>query len=60
MTDPEIEKRLRKLETLLIELRNELDGHHQILAGRVAGWEGLAKLVSEQGRRITVLERPKK
>jgi hypothetical protein len=57
MTDDELDRRLRHIEAQLIELRNELDGHYQITAGRVAGWEGVARIVSEQGRRITALER---
>ena len=54
-----IENRLTAIENTLASFRTELDGQFQMMSGRNAAWEGLARLVAEQGKRITALERAK-
>ena len=54
-----IENRLTAIENTLADFRSELDGQFQMMSGRNATWEGLARLVAEQGKRITALERAK-
>jgi hypothetical protein len=49
--------RFAAIEAKLDDIRTELDGQFQMMTSRNSGWEALARLVAEQGKRITALER---